>query len=565
MAKAGQGQTLNDRLNAARYALAGQGLARVVCKATTEEIIGPKKKHLDYLLQCTHEPNVSIPQLANLLIERTNHSSWVVVFKALITVHYLMCYGNERFTQYLASNNCTFQLNNFLDRTNLKGYDMSTYIKRYSKYINEKALSYRTVAFDFAKIKRGKEDGFLRTMPSEKLLKTLAVLQSQIDGLLEFDCPANNLNNGVINAAFMLLFRDLIRLFACYNDGIINLLEKFFDMNKKQCRDALEIYKKFLIRMDRVAEFLKVAENVGIDKGEIPDLTKAPSSLLEALEQHLQAIEGGKKGKSTKEAFYSSQGVSTTSTPLSNFEPPSEGGIDDLVKKALEEEAQFINQLKQTSIQFQEKPIQDQSTSSTNPFNPFLSSPTDPEPELTPVVAQKASDILLDLFDNSDTFANNFTSTVPVVAPSKPSENLLMLADTGTSLNSTLTSTLPSSSNGVSSAPVKDAMVFDANFAAVFGQTSNSNTSSGFDAFGDILQPQKSNTSVTGLNNSTINTNAMASVAPMSTQNTGCLIKGDLDSSLASLIQNLDINLPKSAGVVKGWRPQHKGKGRILN
>ena len=26
------GQTLNDRLNAARYALAGQGLARVVCK-----------------------------------------------------------------------------------------------------------------------------------------------------------------------------------------------------------------------------------------------------------------------------------------------------------------------------------------------------------------------------------------------------------------------------------------------------------------------------------------------------------------------------------------------------
>lgn len=31
-------------------------------------------------------------------------------------------------------------------------------------------------------------------------------------------------------------------------------------MNKKQCRDALDLYKKFLIRMDRVAEFLKVAE-----------------------------------------------------------------------------------------------------------------------------------------------------------------------------------------------------------------------------------------------------------------------------------------------------------------
>ena len=105
-----------------------------------------------------------------------------------------------------------------------------------------------------------KDGGALRTMSGEKLLKTIPVLQSQIDALLEFDCSSQDLNNGVINSCFMLLFRDLIRLFACYNDGIINLLEKYFEMQKKQARDALDLYKKFLIRMDRVAEFLKVAE-----------------------------------------------------------------------------------------------------------------------------------------------------------------------------------------------------------------------------------------------------------------------------------------------------------------
>ncbi|KAL3284339.1 hypothetical protein HHI36_018503 [Cryptolaemus montrouzieri] len=160
------------------------------------------------------------------------------------------------------------------------GYDMSPFIRRYAKYLNEKAISYRTVAFDFCKIKRGKEDGMLRTMNTDKLLKTLPVLQNQLDVLLEFECSSNDLTNGIINMCFMLLFKDLIRLFAGYNDGIINLLEKYFDMNKKQCKEALDIYKKFLIRMDRVSEFLKVAENVGIDKGNIPDLTKAPSSLL---------------------------------------------------------------------------------------------------------------------------------------------------------------------------------------------------------------------------------------------------------------------------------------------
>lgn len=35
------------------------------------------------------------------------------------------------------------------------GYDMSTFIRRYSRYLNEKAVSYRQVAFDFTKVKRG--------------------------------------------------------------------------------------------------------------------------------------------------------------------------------------------------------------------------------------------------------------------------------------------------------------------------------------------------------------------------------------------------------------------------
>lgn len=47
------------------------------------------------LVRCTNEPNVSIPQLANLLIERSQNTNWTVVFKALITVHHMLCYGNE--------------------------------------------------------------------------------------------------------------------------------------------------------------------------------------------------------------------------------------------------------------------------------------------------------------------------------------------------------------------------------------------------------------------------------------------------------------------------------------
>ncbi|XP_022815421.1 phosphatidylinositol-binding clathrin assembly protein LAP isoform X7 [Spodoptera litura] len=547
------GQTINDRLLAARHSIAGQGLAKSVCKATTEEMIAPKKKHLDYLVHCTNEPNVSIPQLANLLVERTQNTNWVVVYKALITVHHLLAYGNERFTQYLASSNSTFQLSNFLDKSGVQGaagarigYDMSPFIRRYAKYLNEKALSYRTVAFDFCKVKRGKEEGSLRMMNAEKLLKTLPVLQAQLDGLLEFDCTANDLTNGVINMCFMLLFRDLIRLFACYNDGIINLLEKYFDMNKKNCREALDLYKKFLIRMDRVGEFLKVAENVGIDKGDIPDLTKAPSSLLDALEGHLASLEG-KKGSAANtptqtasaqknvasvmgalSSTSSSFGNAAASTRLDN-QPNGASPlfIDDTLKQqALAEEEAAMNQYKVRLYQGEEwtgdediSEIVNKVQSPTNAANnPFLSSAPSqtqsivdlfgPAPADTASTTSKASDDLLSL---GNPFADNMFGAAPVTStPMWPQQQQQQQQP----------------SNGFAAFPPQqqnNSFVSEANFSNVFDNT---------DSAGQ--QPQ---------------------------QQQGKVLTGDLDSSLAQLANNLTINKTATAQKPMQWNsPKNASK-----
>uniref|UniRef100_A0A673JBH2 Phosphatidylinositol-binding clathrin assembly protein n=1 Tax=Sinocyclocheilus rhinocerous TaxID=307959 RepID=A0A673JBH2_9TELE len=341
------GQSITDRITAAQHSVTGSAVSKIVCKATTHEIMGPKKKHLDYLIHCTNEMNVNIPQLADSLFERTTSTSWVVVFKSLITTHHLMVYGNERFIQYLASRNTLFNLSNFLDKSGLQGYDMSTFIRRYSRYLNEKAVSYRQVAFDFTKVKRG-VDGVMRTMNTEKLLKTIPIIQNQMDALLDFNVNANELTNGVINAAFMLLFKDSIRLFAAYNEGIINLLEKYFDMKKVQCKEGLDIYKKFLTRMTRISEFLKVAEQVGIDRGDIPDLSQAPSSLLDALEQHLASLEGKKVKDSTAASRAStlSNAVSSLANTGMSFTK-----VDEREKQAaLEEEQARLKALKEQRL-----------------------------------------------------------------------------------------------------------------------------------------------------------------------------------------------------------------------
>nr|XP_022292162.1 phosphatidylinositol-binding clathrin assembly protein LAP-like isoform X29 [Crassostrea virginica] len=563
-------QSIMDRVTAAKHSIAGQGLAKVVCKATTEEVMGPKKKHLDYLIQCTNEPNVSIPQLADLLIERTQHQSWVMVFKALITTHNLMNYGNERFTQYLASNNCSFNLAQFIDKQGVQGYDMSTFIRRYSKYLNEKAVSYRQMAFDFCKVKRGKDDGLLRTMNAEKLLKTLPALQKQLDSLLEFDCAPNELTNGVINACFLLMFKDLIRLFACYNDGIINLLEKYFDMNKKQCKDALEIYKRFLVRMDKVSEFLKTAENasknpqqsVGIDKSDIPDLAKglknnansAPSSLLDALEQHYQSLDG-KKGATTPVSgsnvcLPAPVGFAAAINTISNNTPTINVSEEER-QRILDEENARLQQLKkeQFGTSIADSPSQEQrlkelghspqqTAPSTNPFttqtpngtSDLLGSPSGP--------SQKSSDDLLSLTGNP------FIQNVQNVMAMQTATQAMAPPSSFASWNSTPNSTAPASSSVFTS---------DVDFEKVFpAQSATTSTafpgppmpvSPGFDAFGEVLKP----TGNVGGMNSTTNQK---------------LINKDLDSSLSQLAGNL--NIKGSGSQVKkqqhDWQPKGEQK-----
>ncbi|XP_064629533.1 phosphatidylinositol-binding clathrin assembly protein LAP-like isoform X15 [Lineus longissimus] len=593
------GQSIVDRLNAAKYSIAGRGLAKSVCKATTEEILGPKKKHVDYLVQCTKEPNVSIPVLANLLIERTQEQKWVVVFKSLITIHNLMNYGNERFTQYLASNT-GFHLDGFSDKTTVQETggaetaDMSKFIQRYAKYIQEKSASYRINAFDFCKIKRGKDDGVLRTMNGEKLLKTLPTLQTQLDALIAFDATPNELTNNVIHTCFILLFKDLIRLFACYNDGIINLLEKYFEMNKKQCKEGLDIYKKFLVRMDQVSEFLKVAENMGVDRGDIPDLakmfekifakiteilhdpSKAPSSLLDALESHLASLEG-KKGGSTP----TGSGAEVTARPagftntVNNFSKASSGGIgassvsptlggitDDERRKALEQEEQTMQQLKmaasptqpmpQQHVNQQRSPTMAPTTQSTNPF-------------ATAVATSSANDTV-DLFGSSATFqaqpasmpsddllglgtgnSNPFAASMTTTSPGQPANNFMAQSST----TNPWAGTEPAANNNMNFGMSAPATNNEINFEAAFGNQSQPGVgarANGFPASSSVLPPPVCPSNVSpGTKDTGYDGfgDVMQPASQRAQQQQGSrLIKQDLDSSLASIVGNLNINGP---------------------
>ncbi|XP_073192482.1 phosphatidylinositol-binding clathrin assembly protein isoform X7 [Lepidochelys kempii] len=545
--------------------------------------------------------NVNIPQLADSLFERTTNSSWVVVFKSLITTHHIMVYGNERFIQYLASRNTLFNLSNFLDKSGLQGYDMSTFIRRYSRYLNEKAVSYRQVAFDFTKVKRG-ADGVMRTMNTEKLLKTVPIIQNQMDALLDFNVNSNELTNGVINAAFMLLFKDAIRLFAAYNEGIINLLEKYFDMKKNQCKEGLDIYKKFLTRMTRISEFLKVAEQVGIDRGDIPDLSQAPSSLLDALEQHLASLEGKKIKDSTaaSRATTLSNAVSSlASTGLSLTK------VDEREKQAaLEEEQARLKALKEQRLKELAKKPHTSLTTAASPVSTAAGSiMTTPAVDIfsTPSSSNSTSKLPNDLLDLQPTFhpsvhpistgpqvggtwGDPFSATVDAVDDAIPSLNPFLTktndavhlsvvsSDVSTFTTRTPTheifvdsfcgpqaypnashfrnepSTVAGLFGGFTPSPVAQPQPvagLNVDFESVFGNKSSNVVidSGGFDELGGLLKP-----TVTSQNQNLL----VAKLPPNK------LVSDDLDSSLANLVGNLGIGNGTTKNDVNWTQPGEK-------
>lgn len=90
------GQTLTDRIAAAQYQLTGSDMARAVCKATTHEVMAPKKKHLECKCTASSSPPLHVPALLGPSRTASNES----------TCHYGYMVMAQSFLNWLSLNGC---------------------------------------------------------------------------------------------------------------------------------------------------------------------------------------------------------------------------------------------------------------------------------------------------------------------------------------------------------------------------------------------------------------------------------------------------------------------------
>lgn len=219
------------------------------------------------------------------LSTRLKDSAWTIVYKGLIVIHYLIREGkNGVALEYLSHNARMLEIRNSSVLTNPQAVALG----RYAKYLYVRAIQFGRTNFDYIRLGR-KNEGRLRELSVDKgLLRECESVAKQLDALLKCSFHEEDINNDIILTAFRLLVSDLLSLYQVFNEGVINLLEHYFEMSKTDAIHALEVYEEFTRLTTRVVSFLKVAKHLEhMTKLRVPNIKHAPTSLTKSLEDYL--------------------------------------------------------------------------------------------------------------------------------------------------------------------------------------------------------------------------------------------------------------------------------------
>ncbi|RKP01689.1 hypothetical protein CXG81DRAFT_11673, partial [Caulochytrium protostelioides] len=129
-------------------------VSRSIEKSTQKSLKPLKQKHIEIITMASGSSEIAMHDLVAALNVRLHKTHWCAVFKTLILFHIMMREGaTDRVLGYLAGNAAIFHLASFRDQSHtVQGPAQSKYIRLYAAYLEEKALSYRTLKRDLAVI-----------------------------------------------------------------------------------------------------------------------------------------------------------------------------------------------------------------------------------------------------------------------------------------------------------------------------------------------------------------------------------------------------------------------------
>ncbi|XP_062148159.1 putative clathrin assembly protein At5g35200 [Alnus glutinosa] len=277
-----------------------------IVKATNHVERPTKEKHIRAIFSAISatRPRADVAYCIHALARRLSRThNWAVASKTLIVIHRALREVDPTFHEelinYGRSRSHMLNMSHFKDDSSPNAWDYSAWVRTYALFLEERLECFRVLKYDIETDRPRTKD-----LDTAELLEQLPALQQLLFRVLGCQPQGSAVHNFVIQLALSMVASESIKIYQAISDGTVNLVDKFFEMQRNDALRALDIYRRAGQQAERLSEFYEICKNLDIGRGErFIKIEQPPASFLQTMEDYVREAPRGSTFRKDQEVL----------------------------------------------------------------------------------------------------------------------------------------------------------------------------------------------------------------------------------------------------------------------